>query len=67
MLQFNNPYELSSIKSGYDLINFFKKLIPLFKKNPPNLLLKSNNLNLKFNLDENGNIDVLGDFGTIHP
>ena len=67
MLQFNNPYELSSIKSGYDLINFFKKLIPLFKKTPPNLLLKSNNLNLKFNLDENGNIDVLGDFGKIHP
>lgn len=67
MTKFENPYELSSIKSGYDLINFFKKLIPLFKKTPPNLLFNSNNINLKFKLNEIDNsIDVLGDYGKTH-
>ena len=67
MTNFVNPYELSNIKTGYDLVNFFKKLIPTFKKTAPNLILKSNNINLKFKLDENGNLDVLGDFGKLHP
>jgi len=65
MTNFTNPYESPTIKSGYNLINFFKKLIPEFKKTAPEILVDSINFNIKFkNID--GEIVVYGDFGKVN-
>lgn len=62
MTKLLNPFELSSIHSGYELINFFDKLVEKFKKQPPDILLECNNLNILFIKNE-ASFDVFGDYG----
>lgn len=58
------PYKSSKIKTGYDLIRFYEKLLINFKKNPPEILNNSFNINIKFSKFENTNdYVVLGDHG----
>lgn len=62
MINLLNPYNLPKIKTGYDLLKFYNKLINKFKKNPPSLLLDHININLKFKPNGDDFI-VVGDFG----